>query len=306
MRTSLAILAFAIGCHNKQASTDQTVVVAPAPDPRVREEDWKKPINFTGIVFNEQSNVLSGVQVNFEWTDASLGGRSGQSTVSDSTGRFTLAGKSGRRLFVTLSKPGFHFPKRGNETEFDYSNADMPGFQPYGSDTPVPFYLLRKREGVDLITSRHGVQSGLSVTAPRNGTPVKVDFFTRQVGAVGQLEISQIKPARELSREATEWSFRLAVPEGGLIEHNDEFATEAPKAGYQPVIEFQFKKSETNWTTALSKKFYISFGQPRRYGRIEVQSFMEGGSRLEFAINPDGSRILESKEVPRPSRELLP
>lgn len=60
-------------------------------------------------------------------------------------------------------------------------------------NNPVIFHFRKKGEGVDLITSQYGVQPYLGVSAPRDGSPVRVDFFDRKVGQGGQLEISQRK-----------------------------------------------------------------------------------------------------------------
>jgi hypothetical protein len=60
-------------------------------------------------------------------------------------------------------------------------------------------------------------------------------------------------------------------------------------------MEFKFRKGETNWTDRIDKVFYIAFGNPRRYGRVRVETTMTTGTILEYAINPDGSRYLEPK-----------
>lgn len=109
------------------------------------------------------------------------------------------------------------------------------------------------------------------------------------------MEVSQNKPAYGAWQTATGWSYRLAIPEGGFVETADEFPFEAPASGYQPVVEFKFQKGDPNWTERIDKTFYIAFGNPRRYGRIHVETSMTMGTILEYAINPDGSRNLESK-----------
>jgi hypothetical protein len=88
----------------------------------------------------------------------------------------------------------------------------------------------------------------------------------------------------------------MAIPDGGFVEQNEAFPFQAPEAGYQPTIEFHFKSGETNWATTLQRQYYIAFGQPRRYGRLVVETAIEmEGARLTYAINPDGSRYLEPK-----------
>jgi hypothetical protein len=120
-----------------------------------------------------------------------------------------------------------------------------------------------------------------------------VDLLEKKPSATGQLEISQIKPP---FRGATNWSFRMSIPDGGLIENQDEFQFAALESGYQPTVEYNFAKGETNWTTQVSKQFYIVFGQPRQYGWLRIESNLAQETIfLTYAINPTGSRNLESK-----------
>lgn len=46
--------------------------------------------------------------------------------------------------------------------------------------------------------------------------------------------------------------------------------------------------------TQVSKQFYITFGQPRRYGWLRIESNLAQETVfLTYAINPTGSRNLE-------------
>lgn len=153
------------------------------------------------------------------------------------------------------------------------------------------FSLRKKGTGAELITSEKGMRPNVAVRAPRDRVPVKVDFFEKQASPNGQLEIRQHKPPL---REATEWSFRLNIPDGGFVENSDEFQFEAPESGYKATVEYHFTKGETNWTTQVNKQFYIAFGQPRKYGWLRIESNLgQETVILTYAINPSGSRNLE-------------
>src|SRR5690242_12095939 len=119
------------------------------------------------------------------------------------------------------------------------------------------------------------------------------------------MEISAIKPPHEDNREPKEWSFRISIPDGGFVQHNEEFPFEAPESGYQPTIEFRFKPGETNWTDRFTGQYYIAFGQPRKYGRIVIATQIYRGFSLSYAINPDGSRDLEPKEKQPPDSTTM-
>ena len=137
------------------------------------------------------------------------------------------------------------------------------------------------------------MQPALVISMPRDGHPVWVDFFSQTVGEQGQLELSAVKPAK--GQKGTFWYFKLAVPTGGLVEHDDEFPFYPPATGYAPIVEYKFMEGDEHWTQNLHKRFYIKFDQPAKYGEIDVQTSMYMGVILKFSINPTGDRNLEPK-----------
>jgi hypothetical protein len=240
-------------------------------------------------VVDENARPVGGAKIHFIWADAaSPTGTARADTASRADGIFWLLDVTGSAVSVYVSKDGYYEAKSRNRIDFDPSGNGST------QENPVLFHFRRKGPGTDLITSKHGVNEYVGVRAPRDGTPVVLDFFNRKTGNSGQLVVSNVKPPD--GRVRSDWSITLSVPDGGLLEHHDEFPFEAPSAGYQPVVELRFDKSSTNWVADLKKGYYIAFGEPRRYGhiRIETDTFITG-ARLEYAINPDGSRYLEPK-----------
>lgn len=273
--------------------------LTPSPSPQKSNDvwetaltHWQAPIEFYGITVDENSNAVSGVSIHFRWieTPAEDGERMGN-TLSDSNGLFSLHGKRGRSLTVWFSKEGYLSSNRGQRGFLYALGRDIYSPDP---QNPVIFLLHKKGRGAELITSENGMRSKLDVRIPKDGTPVRVKLLQEEPSAEGLLEISQNKPPWQ---EATNWSFRMSIPSGGLVENQDEFQFEAPEADYQPSIEYQFRKTETNWTTQVKKQFYIVFGQPRKYGWVRIESnLMQETVFLTYAINPTGSRDLEPKE----------
>jgi hypothetical protein len=190
---------------------------------------------------------------------------------------------------VDVSKDGY-YTSHATPNGYTYLNQ---GFQP-DPQNPVAYILRQKQQGTELVTSDNGSRPNLAIRVPNDNTQVRVDFFQKQASQTGQLEISQNKPPW---REATNWSFRLSIPNGGLIENQDEFQFEAPDANYQSKIEYRFAKGTTNWTTHVTKQFYIALGQPPDYGWLRVESDLAQQTVLiTYAINPTGSRNLEPME----------
>lgn len=253
-------------------------------------ENWRKPIEFYGKVINQSNQPIADVHVHFVRTDASASGTSESDTLTDGQGQFALQNAKGRMLQVWLNKNGYYVPKN-NPNNFDFASGFIAD-----PSNPVLFHLVKKGEGANLVTSHHGVSSTLDFSvSTHDGSPIRVDFFNQKVGRDGQMEISQSKPAYGTWQTATSWSYRLVIPDGGFAETCEEFPFEAPASGYQPVVEFNFQKANTNWTERIDKTFYIAFGIPRKYGRIHIETTMTTGTILDYAINPDGSRNLEPK-----------
>jgi hypothetical protein len=250
---------------------------------------WQSPIEFYGMVVDESNNPVVGAHISFHWmeTPSDNGSRS-LNAESDVNGLFSLRNAAGPSLTVSVSKEGY-YTSRSTPDGYHYSSGSE-SFHPDALN-PVVFHLLKKGQGVELITSANGIRTSVAVRVPKDNTAVRVDFFQKKASVTGQLEIRQIKPPFQ---GATNWSFSLSIPDGGLVENQDEFQFEVPETGYQSTIEYNFVKGDPDWTTQVSKQFYISFGNPRKYGWLRIESNLAQETVfLTYAINPDGSRNLE-------------
>ena len=286
----------------QQASVSKTQApVSPSVQEYVRKSkqdsfyDWKQPISFYGQVKDETEAPVSGAVVHFKWNDLSAKGTSAESATTDSGGLFSLTGRKGKRLYVEVAKAGY-YSSPGNPLAFEYANPADGLFTPNPA-SPVVFHLRKRGRGTVLVTSEYGARQDFPVHLPRDGTAVKIDLMERKLSEKGQILVAAVKPEYESWKMATNWFFKMEVPDGGFVEQNDEFPFEAPEGGYQPVVEFSFEKGSANWTEELSKNYYIKFGVPARYGRLHVQTGISyGGATLTYCINPDGSRNLEPKQ----------
>lgn len=256
--------------------------------------DWKQPINFYGKIIDENDAPVSGASVDFKWNDLSEEGTSASQATSDSGGYFSLLDRKGKRLYVQVHKDGY-YTSRESGVAFEYANPADGLFTP-NSNSPVIFHLRKKGIGTDLLGSRNGAKPHLGVTMLLDGTPVLIDLIGQKTGQSGQLIASQKKPSYESWKQATEWSFRMQISDGGFVEQHEEFPFEAPEEGYQSIVEFHFEKGGTNWMEDVREDYYIKFGNPPRYGWLHLDtSILMNGARFTYAINPDGSRYLEPK-----------
>jgi hypothetical protein len=268
------------------------------------QEEWNrklnKPIEFYGKVVDENDQPVEGAAASFLYNRfSSPAGSFHTNSVSDTNGLFSISGLTGSTLSVDVEKNSYYPVKSANENHFDYlTHAASQPFAP-DANNPIVFHLRKRKIGAELITSQNGMRPNLTISGLKDGSIKRVDFFNHQVGNEGQLELSAIKPAP--GQPQSEWSFRLSIPDGGLLEENDEFPFEAPESGYTPKIDFHFRAGDTNWTTTLQKHFYVKFGQPPKYGWVSIDSAIDRGTYLRYAINPDGSRNLEPAE-PQPEQ----
>ena len=257
-------------------------------------EAWQKPIDFYGKVVDENTNPLAGVSVEFQWDDLTANNWTRTATTtSDMEGLFSLHGGHGATLIVSVTKAGYYASQKDTGS-FHYAVPNDN--QTYASDqgNPAIFHLWKKGQGTELVTSQNGMRPDLAVRVPINGDSVNVDLLGKKVVANGDLELSQIKPDRANVQQATNWSFHISIPTGGVVEEDDAFPFTAPETTYQPTIDFNFVKGEPDWVTQFTKTYYIEFGQPAKYGWLQIDANISQQTVfLKYAINPTGSRNLE-------------
>jgi len=287
-----------IALSEPQTTAPKRITPEPSESSGAGFEAWKqkilRPIEFYGKVVDENEQPVEGASVSFSYNQFIPPERSFETnTVTDQNGLFSLSGVVGSTLGVHVEKAGYYSAKSVNQNHFDYMKHS--GSAPFFPDSryPVVFHLRKKGSGAELITSQHGMSPEIEISGLFDGSTVRVNFFNQTVGHEGQLELSSVKP--RAGQQPTGWSFRMSIPDGGFVEQNDEFPFEAPESGYNPTLEFDFRAGTTNWTENLHKRYYIVFGQPPKYGRIDVETGIHRGVSLSYAINRDGSRNLEPK-----------
>lgn len=258
---------------------------------------FKIKIKFYGRVVDETGNPVAGADIGFTWNKLkSDGGFETGSAVgtSDQAGLFSLQDDAeSNGLGVKVSKPGY-FTLRSDRSTFDYAQPYANNFLTPDASNPVIFHLRKRQNGVPLITSQNALGSDFSIAVPQNGTTILVNLLERKTGD-GALQLSQTKPDPAAWKQASEWSFQMAIPDGGFVEYqNEEFPFTAPDTGYQTAVGFDFKKDQPDWAEGISKDYYIKFGNPPVYGRLHVETQIDLNSvRLTYAINPDGTQNLE-------------
>jgi hypothetical protein len=256
--------------------------------------EWKMPIDFYGRVIDENEQPVSGAKVKAQWSNLSNKGASDEEVTSNDEGFFSITGKTGRSITIRVSKDGYYTQSR-QRIDFEYAAFWDANYYKPDPANPVLF-RLRKRNGVE------GVITGETIPPlPANGTPVRLDLFEGgAISSQGQLEISATTNTEDYPPRVFDWSATIAVPNGGLVEHNLEFPFQAPEDGYQPSVEFQMWANAPDWRHSVEKNYFIRFGSPSIYGRIRVRfSGSSQNASVIYVVNPTGSRDLEEKEKPK-------
>jgi hypothetical protein len=252
-------------------------------------------IDFDGIVVDQTGSPVPEAAVHLYWGQATQEASSWTNLLTDSIGSFALHGVEGITLTVRVTKDGFYSGRESWDT-FRFGKETPSASAPASGGIRRTFRLYRKGPGVDLVSSGTGVKPYLGVPMPLEGAAVSVDLLGRNVGQTGQLTLQQRKPDPDQWKQATEWLFRISIPDGGFVEENEEFPFEAPQSGYRPVVEFIIQKGQPDWATDLSKDYYIRFGTPPLYGHLHLDTSIDmSGARLTYQVNPTGSRNLEPK-----------
>ncbi len=138
---------------------------------------WKTPIEFYGKVLDEATNPVAGVQIDFDCNDLSSTGTSSYRTESDGNGLFSINNIKGKLLVVKVSKEGYY--ARTPFGKYFFYAGENENFVP-NADAPVIFWLRKKGQGVELVTSKSGLRTALAVRVPITGNSVGVDLLEKK------------------------------------------------------------------------------------------------------------------------------
>lgn len=251
------------------------------------------PINFFGKVVDQGGQSVRGAQVEFGWNDLSGEGTSKGQVLTDAQGAFSLTNQKGKMLQVDVSKDGYYKLKSERLRSFEYADFSDKDYHEPDASKPVLFHLVKKGAGDPLLTGN------VEMNAPANGTPVRMDLLNGgRVAPEGQLEIAAVTSTLQYPPRFFDWRATISVPGGGLVEQTDELGLAAPGEGYAPQVQFNYPVGAPDWKRSVRRKYYIRFGSPVKYGRVEID--VNGGRQavsVSYAVNPSGSQNLEPSDA---------
>ena len=156
-----------------------------------------------------------------------------------------------------------------------------------------------KRQGADRL-----VIQDQDIRIRYDGSPQLLDLMEGKLAKEppADLRLSLLRTPLERKfgrREKYDWTARVEVLDGGLIESGDEFMFMAPETDYVQALELKQQANDPEWTPNKKVNFYLR--SRGKYGRVTLE-FRTGsdqpttGLTFRSAINPTGSRNLEYDE----------
>jgi uncharacterized repeat protein (TIGR03803 family) len=272
-------------------------------DPRVLDS-MQGPIEFYGKVLDEHSNAVAGAGVTFHWSDLLARGQEASATTqSDPNGLFSLHGKQGASMNVSVGKEGY-YATRDSQQFFKFGKMDPSAKHVPNPQRPVVFTLRKMGKGAELVRTEFPLGMGQHPQLRCDGTPVEIDMFKggHASPGTGQLKMEFWNDVTNRNATKFNWKLKLTVPGGGLVETQEEFPFQAPESGYQLPLVIDMPATNKNWIGDLRTKYYVHLPDGK-YGRVELDLMaFNGYIRVHSFVNPSGSRYLE----PPPPKPFVP
>lgn len=246
------------------------------------------PIVFFGKVVDQYQLPVAGAQVTYTVHHLSFAGNSPiEGPVTDKNGGFEIRTR-GPSITVSVSHPEFY---KGDaaERQVDYGRATTaPPYSPQPTpENPTLFVLVRKGKTENLIQV-----PSKEIRLPIDGRPVEISLGEHSSIVTMRLNSSSAALKPNEFRHFN-WSFALAVPNGGLIERLNSLDFQAPETGYLSTVDIQMPSDERLWSSRINKDYFVHFADGK-YGRFQITVSGETGfCRFESYLNPSGSRNLE-------------
>jgi hypothetical protein len=250
-------------------------------------EARNKPIDFYGQTVDQDGNPLPGVQIKIMVAYLTLDGRSiPADRTSDSNGLFDVHDVTGDGIDIE------HMTKEGYTLEPMSTSFGPVGGAP---GNPVIFKLWRNDIKEPLITGQK------AFPIEPNGTSYVINFSKGTISLSGaengdlEFRINMLPP---IDGKYPHWSCEFQPVNGGLAEETDISSAMylAPTSGYTNLFSFAISPANPWTRQSGTLRFYLRLKDGEEYGRVLIDMAAWARKtnilRVEYAINPTGSRIL--------------
>lgn len=250
------------------------------------------PIDFWGKVVDQAGEPISGAMVKYHIRQPKRMWYSDiveREIKSNTNGDFHISGDKGDVLSIDgVTAIGCHQVK-GQRGVFNYRRSYRPD-----KIKPEVFTLIKDEDLPNLISAERWT------TLRWDGSPVYYSLRTGRYGQKGEIKITAMRGEvlGEGRQARFDWSFRVEVPRGGIMETTQGSSFQAPKAGYEAFWEFSRTSSDKKWSYGKGQNTHLFIRlQDGSYARIKVNfsSELENPYSCDITsyLNPSGGRILE-------------
>ena len=228
---------------------------------------------------------MAGAKAAFHWVEApNEAGNRTATTESDVNGLFALHSQRGLSLGVSVGKEGYYSSRKDNGT-FSYGRLNESLFQPSAESCHFP--LAEERTRLTAGACRRDWSSHHEGFFARSldGKPTEVSLRDGRSVPVGQGDLRvefQAGAALDNFPSRITWQCRVTVPDGGLVQTDEEYPFLAPESGYSGSDEWSI--GATNWTEQVQKVYYVKLrdGKLRKSNRSRDR---HGGGGHSFDWN---------------------
>ena len=266
-------------------------IVGKTPQQVIAEKNSESQ-DFYGEVIDQSKRPVSDVDVSGTLIIETDNGFTSESyaTKTGLDGSFEFTGLHGTDLNVKIKKEGYVMGERGEGYHAPAGGKSSPNNR--------ALFVMWKLHGAEPLTG-----SSIDVKIPHDGTPVTFEIATGQQSPNGDFRVTLSQYPLQIKKgwERFDWSVKVDILNGGLVEENDPYPYWAPTNGYQPSFEFSESTNSVKWLGGLQKNFYIETARGQ-YGIMQFKIFpgrSPTGLEVNFTINPSGSQNLE----PMPERQ---
>ena len=258
-------------------------------------ESLNVPVNFYGLVIDQDSSALAGVVVKVNVSHLAVVTPNNPSPdlsryrfkrATGEDGRFEINGVTGEGFDLeSITKAGYEAePTRRGFAATEGSYTEPVIFKMW--NTNIHEKLISGHKSFDIVP---------------DGRPYVVDLAK---GTISESEPGDLKvwikcPAQMAPDQVYDWSCGVDALNGGLLEEPPGVAMYlAPAEGYKPSFQLQGQIKKGQRGSSGERSFYVRLNNGQEYGAIGIGLYAPfnnqtpGLIRLSYTINPSGSRIL--------------
>lgn len=280
------------------AKIAQPAVPSALPPPNPMQALMQTPIEFYGIVLDQEGKPVPAANVNASVLDNMIKG-SPLSTTTDAGGKFTIQSQ-GMSLHIEVAKRGYYYVDRGSNLKpssqgFYFTEGIGPTIHYSDSSAPAVFHLRKAGNPVPL--ERLVAQPKL----PRDGTPVSVRL-SKESDVALRIRCHTVE-GNGPPTARYDWKCEVDVEGGGIQEAVDEYEFTAPEVGYvaSAVIDMPKSLDVKIWSSRAIKNYWLRFPD-NTFAKIRFR-MIAGGDHFAviegFRNSTPSTRNLEPKERER-------